>query len=113
MLINILIIFFIILILCQLFSYNIEGMETSNGEEYIPYRKNDPNNVLILAQQNAGNIEVLKQQIDKVLGLNQEVQDISNNLATLTSQVTNLMAAQQQYAQANIPSPTPQITGSE
>lgn len=124
MLVNILIIFFIILIFYQVFlskisvlSYRmsngiIEGMDTSTStsQQYQPY---DTNNAMILAQQNAGNIEVLKQQLDKISGLNQEVQDISGNLAALTTQVSNLMVAQQQYVQTNLPSSPPQITGTD
>jgi hypothetical protein len=127
MLVNILIVFFIILIFYQVFLSNIsetfykiknnviEGMDTatttSGSQQYQPYDTSNPNNVMILAQQNAGNIQVLKQQVDSVLGLNQEVQDISGNLATLTTQVSNLMEAQQQYVQTNLPSSPPQITG--
>lgn len=127
MLVNILIVFFIILIFYQLFLSNIsetfykiknnviEGMDTatttSGSQQYQPYDTSNPNNVMILAQQNAGNIQVLKQQVDGVLGLNQEVQDMSGNLATLTTQVSNLMEAQQQYVQTNLPSSPPQITG--
>jgi hypothetical protein len=126
MLVNILIIFFIILIFYQVFLSNIsetiyriknnviEGMDTatpSDSQQYQPYDTSNPNNVMILAQQNAGNIQVLKQQVDSVLGLNQEVQDMSGNLATLTTQVSNLMEAQQQYVQTNLPSSPPQITG--
>lgn len=127
MLINILIVFFVILIFYQVFISNIsvlsyrmsngiiEGMDTttttSGSQQYQPYDTNNPNNAMILAQQNAGNIQVLKQEIDSILGLNQEVQDISGNLATLTTQVSNLMEAQQQYVQTNLPSSPPQITG--
>ena len=121
MLVNILIVFFILLILYQIFLSNIvykinnniiEGLETSSPQQYQPYDMNNPNNALILAQQNAGNIQVLKQQVDKTLGLNKEVQDISGNLITLASQVTQLMESQQQYAKANLPSSPPVITGS-
>lgn len=126
MLVNILIIFFIILIFYQVFLSNIsnmaykmtngiiEGMDTtttSTSQQYQPYDMNNPNNALILAQQNAGNIQVLKQQVDKVLGLDKEVQDISGNLVALGTQVTNLMTAQQQYAQTNLPSSPPEVTG--
>ena len=126
MLVNVLIIFFIILIFYQVFLSNIsnmvykmthgiiEGMDTTattTSQQYQPYDMNNPNNALILAQQNAGNIQVLKQQVDKVIGLDKEVQDISGNLATLTTQVTNLMTAQQEYVQTNLPSSPPQVTG--
>jgi len=121
MLVNILIVFFILLIFYQIFLSHIvykinnniiEGLETSSPQQYQPYDMNNPNNALILAQQNAGNIQVLKQQVDKTLGLNKEVQDISGNLVTLASQVTQLMESQQQYAKANLPSSPPVITGS-
>jgi predicted PurR-regulated permease PerM len=121
MLVNTLIVFFIILIFYQLFLSHttfkinddiIEGLDTMPSQQYQPYDMNNPNNALILGQQNAGNIQVLKQQVDKILGLNKEVQDISGNLVTLTSQVTKLMEAQQQYAKSNLPSSPPVITGS-
>ena len=121
MLVNILIVFFIILIFYQIFLSNIrfkmnddiiEGLDTMPSQQYQPYDMNNPNNALILGQQNAGTIQVLKQQVDKLVGLDKEVQDISGNLITLTSQVTKLMEAQQQYAKANLPSSPPVITGS-
>lgn len=122
MLINTLIIFFITLIIYQIFisqimyMYNfnnniIEGMESNPSQQYQPYDTNNPNNALILSQQNAGNIQVLKQQVDKILGLDKEVQDISGNLVTLTSQVTKLMESQEQYAKNNLPDSQPKITG--
>jgi TolA-binding protein len=96
-LINLLIIFFIALIIYQIILANdssfVEGLDN-----YQPYDLNNPQNALILAQQNAGNIQVLKQQVDELTGLNKEVQDISGNVVTLQSQVTQLVAAQKQYA---------------
>ena len=122
MLVNILIFFFIILIFYQIclsqiaFKINndgiIEGLDTMPSQQYQPYDMNNPNNALILGQQNAGNIQVLKQQVDKLVGLNKEVQDISGNLITLTSQVTKLMESQQQIAKNNLPESPPVITGS-
>lgn len=120
MLIKTLIIFFIILIFYQIFlahvisKINIEGMDTQTSQttqQYQPYDMNNPNNAFILAQQNAGNIQVLKQQMDNVLNLNNEVQDLSGNLATLTTQVSDLIEQQQQYVQTNLPSSPPEITG--
>ena len=115
MLVYILIIFFIILIFYQIFlAYinskmtTIEGMES---QHYKSYDLNNPNNALILAQQNAGNIQVLKKQMDDLLHLNDEVQDISGNVATLTTNVSNLIEQQQQYVQTNLPSSPPQISG--
>jgi len=117
MLVYVLIIFFIILIFYQIFLAHItskmnfiEGMES---QTYQPYDLNNPNNTLILAQQNAGNIQVLKKQMDGVLHLNREVQDLSGNLATLSTQVTNMIEQQEQYVQTNLPSTPPQITGAD
>ena len=94
--VNILISFFIILIISQLFlaSNIVEGLEN----QYKPYDTNNPANALILAQQNAGNISYLKEQLSDCESLNNEVQDISGNLIKLQGQVEQLVAAQQQYA---------------
>jgi hypothetical protein len=114
--INILIVFFIILIIYQIFlahfSNNIiEGLE--NYKEYDSNVKNDPNNVTILAQQNADNIEFLRKQFDDVSGLKQEVQDISGNVANLTKQVEDLVKAQEEYLVEKLPADPPEITGTE
>jgi len=131
-LVYLLIVFFLILIIYQILQYYIiyafnnnnyiiEGLTTPlpplqssppSSQQYQPYDTNNPNNVLILAQQNAGNIQVLKQQIDKTLGLEKEVRDISGNVATLTEQVTAFMQQQQKSANALLPSSPPTITGS-
>ena len=115
MIVYILIIFFIILIFYQIFlayiSSKINMVEGMESQHYKPYDLNNPNNALILAQQNAGNIQVLKKQMDDLLHLNDEVQDISGNVATLTTNVSNLIEQQQQYVQTNLPSSPPQITG--
>lgn len=109
--INILILFFIVLILYQILLANniIEGLEN----QYQAYNTNNPNNALILAQQNAGNISYLKQQLDSIQNLDQEVQDISGNVVALQSQVAGLVQQQQQYAtqlSGGTGNP-PQITG--
>lgn len=107
-----LIIFFSLLIFYQLFLEHftnqlIEGMDN----EYQNYNTNDPNNVMILAQQNAGNIQVLKQQLDTLLSLDQEVKDISGNVVLLQQQVNDLVQAQQNYATQMAPATTPEISG--
>lgn len=118
--INILILFFIILIFFQIFLAFLnnsirEGLTTGFAPpvptQYQPYNTNDPNNALILAQQNAGNIQVLKQQLDEVMKMKQQVQDISGNVDALQKQVSGMVGAQQQYAQDMAPSSPPQISG--
>lgn len=112
--INILIVFFIILIIYQIFlahfSNNvIEGLE--NYKEYDTNVRNDTNNVMILAQQNADNIEVFKKEFDNISGLRQEVIDISGNVANLTKQVEELVKGQEEYLAEKLPEDPPEITG--
>ena len=109
--INILILFFIILVGYQLIlaSHIIEGLENNN--DFKPYDINNPNNTLILAQQNAGNINYLKNRIDSVQGLDREVQDLSGNFNTLQGQVNELIMAQKDYSSQMLGDTPPDITG--
>lgn len=111
--INILIVFFIILIIYQIFLAHFSNNIIEGLENYKEYDTNDPNNVMILAQQNAGNIEVLRKQFDNISGLKQEVQDISGNVANLTKQVEDLVKAQEDYLDEKLPDEPPEITGAE
>ena len=110
-LVNILIVFFIMLICFQIILANhlVEGLET--GESYQSYDTNNPANALILAQQNAGNIEYLKGRIQDVQGMNKQVQDLSGNVRTLQEQVSGLVTAQQQYATQMTGGAAPEISG--
>ena len=113
-LVNLLIIFFIVLILYQIFLAYFENNITEgyeNNKEYKPYDTNNPDNALILAQQNAGNIEVIKGQLDTMLGINQEVQDLSSNYVRLQQQVDDLVQAQKDYANDLTGGTEPEITG--
>ena len=123
-LVNLLILCFIMLLIYQIFLAKntlIEGLDTSSPQPvttsssdtatYQPYNTDSPNNALILAQQNAGNIEVLKQQMDGVMNLNQQVKDLSGKVDDLQTQVNGIVQAQQQYAQQTAPSSPPVITG--
>ena len=91
---------YLLIILCvSLISYQIalgysnngliEGLENSDtpdnntdnsNAEYKPYNTNDPNNALILAQQNAGNISVLKTQITKLDGTKETIDNMQQNM---------------------------------
>ncbi len=97
-----------------------EGLETmdpstnqTTTDEYQPYDTSNPNNVMILAQQNAGNISVLKQQLDDlgISHLEQEIQDMSGNITSLQQQVNGLVTAQQEYASQINGGQPPVITG--
>jgi hypothetical protein len=105
-LINVLLFLFGILILYQAHQVK-EGLESGGSTTYQPY---DPNNPTILAQQNAGNIQVLKGQIDELNGIKKEVEDISGNLYTLTDQVNEYMLQQANSAQQQLPSEPPAIS---
>ena len=111
--INLLIIIFIILIIYQIFLAHFSDNLVEGLENYKEYDTNDPNNVMILAQQNAGNIEVLKQEFEKISGLKQQVDDISGNMVNLTKQVDDLVQAQEDYLAQNLPAEPPEITGAE
>ena len=110
-LVNILIVFFIMLICFQIILANhiVEGLET--GKSYQPYDTNNPANALILAQQNAGNIEYLKGRIQDVQGMNKQVQDLSGNVLALQEQVNGLVTAQKEYATQMTGGTAPQISG--
>ena len=113
---TLLIIFFIVLIFYQLFlayfeNSIMEGYKNKDNKDYKSYDTSNPDNALILAQQNAGNIEVLKSQLDDMLGLNQEVQDLSGNVVRLQQQINDLVQAQNDYANDLTGGVEPEITG--
>lgn len=104
----------------------IEGLEnadttttsdttTSNTNTYKPYNLNDPNNALILAQQNAGNIQSLKDTINDL-----DVNEVKNTLNTMQqsmdsmqTQINSLVQQQADYAQEMAGSTPPTITGTD
>ena len=108
-LINVLLFLFALLFLYK--AYHVkEGLESGTTTTYQPY---DQNNPTILAQQNAGNIQVLKGQLDELVGIKKEVEDISGNLYTLTDQVNEYMLQQANSAQQQVPAEPPTISGLE
>jgi hypothetical protein len=96
--------------------YTIEGMDNNtdtNTSEYKPYNVNDPNNALILAQQNAGNIEVLKGRVDNLDGIKTRVDDMQQNISSMQTQLDGLVQQQSDYAQQLAGDTPPDITGTE
>ena len=113
-LIFILIIFFTLLTLCQIYNSNFkEGMDNASqsNTDYKEYNKTIADNTLIMTQQNAGNIEYLKQRIDAVQSIFNQVQDLSGNVTSLQEQVNSLVTAQQDYASQMVGTTPPNITG--
>jgi hypothetical protein len=103
-----LIVFFIFLITYQLFlAWNpniLEGLtnNTNNTKQgvvdYKPYDLNNPNNALILGQQNAGNIEFLKGRIDTLDGVKTRVDDLQQNIDSIQTQLDALVQQQESFA---------------
>ena len=112
-LVNTLILFFGLLIFVQLLLANhvVEGLENNTTTNFQPYDTNNQANAFILAQQNAGNIVVLKQQLDKMLGLDKKVQDLSGNVIKLQDQVLELAQANKQYTEKMLGTTPPKISG--
>ena len=91
----------------------VEGLKNNvvTKKEYMPYNLNDPNNSLILAQQNAGNIEVLKGRIDNLEGVKKRVDDIKQSIDQMQIQMDGLVQQQAEYAQEIAGSTPPEVTG--
>ena len=88
-----LIIFFMILIIYQIFFiniYTVEGLANNTSGQYQAYNTNDPSNAGVLAQQNAGNIQVLEGQVNKLTDLQTEVSDISHNMVNFATELNNI-----------------------
>ena len=107
-LINILILFFSFLIIYQILLAYFGDSVVEGLTKYKPYGDKD---ALILGQQNAGNIIVLKGEIDDLTGLKQEFQDLSSNYSGLQSQVNSLVKAQNDYTNQMTGGSDAQITG--
>jgi len=123
LIIGLVIAFFLIIIVHNLlfnygfFNENIEGFEETNNNEnnnnYKPYDTSNPNSVMILAQQNAGNIEYIKNRLDDYDGMNSKVSDLNSRVDSLTDQVNGLMTAQQQYVTEMAGDKAPEISGAD
>ena len=87
----------------------VEGLEN----QYQPYDTNNPNNALILAQQNAGNIEVLRGRIDTLDGVKKKVDDIQQSIDSMQIQIDGLVQQQAEYAQELAGSTPPTVTGTD
>ena len=128
MIIYILIVFFILLILYSLFlgpkKYIVEGMldvvptiapefdpsvkptnemlpDLKFSQVYKNYDKTISHNTFMIAQENAGNIEILKQQIDKLMNIRsttaQEMDTMQKQVDEMQDQLLNIQNQQQSY----------------
>ena len=107
MLVYFLIVFFLLLIIYQFLSYNkiVEGVE--NSGEYQDYSGSD---VSTLAHQNAGNISVLKSQLDNLAGVKDQVKKNTDDIGELQTQVNALAQANTAKA-SDMTKTTPAISG--
>jgi hypothetical protein len=109
-LILLLILFFIAILIYQIILANsffvIEGLDN-----YKPYDTNNPQNALILAQQNAGNIQVLKDQLGDISGVKEEVKQNTKNVTTLQGQIMQIVEAQKEYTNNLTGGTPPDVTG--
>ena len=123
MLIKLLIVFFTWLIGYQIYTFFkngsdlVEGLETQkSNKEYKDYNTDDPNNpnsALILSQQNAGNIEVLRGRVDDLDGVKGRVDTLQQNVESVQTQIDALVQQQADYA-TELAGDTPaEITGLE
>jgi len=79
---------------------------TDSSLTYQSYDNNDPNNALILSQQNAGNIEYLK---DRVINLEKsatKINEMSQNMGSMQTQIDSLVQQQAEYVNS-ISAPAP------
>ena len=116
MLVKILIIFFTLLLIYQLFLATFEKIRegVENSKVYKEYDKNDSSNTnsaMILAQQNAGNIEFLKEQISGLNLLDKKVTDLSVSVVGLNEQINQIGKQQAVQAQTLVGSQPLEITG--
>ena len=92
MTILILIVFFISLIIYQIYNYPIiEGFKDYSED------------ALILSKQNAGNIKVLKDRMDSLSGLDAKIDKTNADIKQLQEQVKGLTDAQVASAMGDIP----------
>lgn len=94
-LVNLISLFLIIFLIYHLFlGYSSYSIKEGYEGEYQPYDEN----TMILAQKNAGNIEVLRGRLDELSGVNQQLLDLSNNVTQMREDIAGLMEQQQSFA---------------
>ena len=85
--------------------------EEEEDDDFKKYDTNDPNNALILAQQNAGNIMSLEQKIETQQAFVQRLDNLENTVENQQTQLDGLVEQQAQYAQDISASEPVEITG--
>jgi len=81
------------------------------NQVYRQYDKKISDNTFLLAQQNAGNIEYLKERVNVIQDMADEVNQLSSDVDALQQQVNGLIQANQQYTSQKVGTTPPEITG--
>ncbi len=87
--------------------------ETASTSEYKAYNTNDPNNCQILAQQNAGNIEVINGRMSKLEGVKERVDTLQQSIDSMQTQIDGLVQQQADYAKDVMGTEPPSLEGTE
>jgi hypothetical protein len=101
----------------SIFRVNVEGLTNNDGSQTNTFQSYPKDDVFILAQKNAANIEFLKQKYDSITNLENQIIDLSRNVALNTANITEIakqMANASQQLVGRTPgdlSPPPQATG--
>ena len=96
MLLTVLIIFFTSIILYKMILLIGKSFKLIEGmEDYKEYNSNDP---MILAQQNAGNIEYLKSRMNDVENVKGDVDTMKQDMKTMQIQIDGLVQQQADMA---------------
>jgi len=111
--IKLLIIIFSLLIFYEIYlAFNKKQIEGLENESYQDYNISDSStDAMILAQQNAGNIAFLKQQVDDLLSLKSSVEDLTSEVDTMSTQINDLAQQQADYATSLVGDSTVDVTG--
>jgi hypothetical protein len=106
MLVDTLIVCFLLLLIIQIYLAftTIEGFEG----EYKEYDKNDP---MFLSKQNAANIDVLKQRIDKMLGLESSVSKLNTRVDLIETHIQDNSKANADIAELTKPKQDISVSG--
>jgi len=108
MIVNLLIVFFFLLLLYQfLTSCKREGLENSAGTY-----KDYPEDPLILGKQNAGNIEVLRKEVEQIPEIKNRINTLEEDIKILNEQIIGLNE-QNAEAVSSFSTTTDMLTGVE
>lgn len=87
------VIIFLLILYHIVYKFNKPVVEAATNPKYKDYPKND---ALILAKQNAGNINFLKQKFETIDGLSKKINTMSENVDSNTEAIHQILKAQKE-----------------